>query len=389
MYRITDKQMDFILNDIRARGVEMESLQNDLLDHVCCLIEQHLGANENFEDFYHQTIQTFYKTELWEIEEETINLLTFKNYYVMKKIMILSGAATVTFLVVGIAFKFMHWPGASAMLMAGFFLTSFLFLPLLCTLKVKEKKQISDKLNLALGTLCTMLMTLHVWFKVMYWPYANALGVLAFVILLAVFLPLYFFSGIRHPETKVNTIVSSVLIVVGCGLVLTLVRTPQSAERLQSRMTDSFVRTEKLVDYENRQVQLLMQQVAKTKKVDSTAASIYEACDAIKALILEHETGSREPFAANNKQLLLLRDNWLLNYFESDSKAQSRLNELRNLLLKYRISDHYTGQSGIAIETILKALKAIPEEHSLEALNTLVQVQWFILQEQRDLYALN
>jgi len=34
VYRLNDQQIDHIINDIRARGVEMESLQNDLLDHV-------------------------------------------------------------------------------------------------------------------------------------------------------------------------------------------------------------------------------------------------------------------------------------------------------------------------------------------------------------------
>jgi len=39
MYRISDTQIDFILNDIRARGVEMESLQQNLLDHICYIIK--------------------------------------------------------------------------------------------------------------------------------------------------------------------------------------------------------------------------------------------------------------------------------------------------------------------------------------------------------------
>jgi hypothetical protein len=40
MYCINDKQIDYILSDIRARGVEMEDLQYNLLDHICCLISQ-------------------------------------------------------------------------------------------------------------------------------------------------------------------------------------------------------------------------------------------------------------------------------------------------------------------------------------------------------------
>src|ERR1700755_3378054 len=91
MYHLSDQQIDHILSDISARGVEMESLQQNLLDHVCCIIEQNLEENGDFESFYQKTIKTFYKDALWEIEEETISLLIFKNYYTMKKIMINCG----------------------------------------------------------------------------------------------------------------------------------------------------------------------------------------------------------------------------------------------------------------------------------------------------------
>ena len=105
MYCLSDKQIDFILRDIRARGVEMESLQQDLLDHVCCIIEQNLEASGDFEGFYFTVIQTFYKQELREIEEETLFLLTNKNYYAMKKIMLLSGIFSVFVLSFGILFN--------------------------------------------------------------------------------------------------------------------------------------------------------------------------------------------------------------------------------------------------------------------------------------------
>src|SRR5678815_1485779 len=94
MYTLSNEQLDFISSDIRARGVELESLQQDLLDHVCCIIEQNLEAGGDFEGYYLATIQTFYKTELKEIEEETLFLLTNKNYYAMKKIMLFSGASS-------------------------------------------------------------------------------------------------------------------------------------------------------------------------------------------------------------------------------------------------------------------------------------------------------
>ncbi len=78
MYCITDEQIDFMLADIGKRGISIESLQQELLDHICIIIEQNLKEGGNFEACYRSVIQTFYKEELKEIEEETLFLLTTK-----------------------------------------------------------------------------------------------------------------------------------------------------------------------------------------------------------------------------------------------------------------------------------------------------------------------
>ena len=59
MYCITDEQIDYILNDIRRNGVETEDLQLNLLDHICCIIEQNLDEYDDFESFYQQIIKQF------------------------------------------------------------------------------------------------------------------------------------------------------------------------------------------------------------------------------------------------------------------------------------------------------------------------------------------
>ena len=58
MYCITDEQIEYILNDIRRNGVEMEDLQLNLLDHICCIMEQELKETDDFEQFYQDKIGT-------------------------------------------------------------------------------------------------------------------------------------------------------------------------------------------------------------------------------------------------------------------------------------------------------------------------------------------
>ena len=79
MYSLSEQQLDFILSDINARGVRLESLQYDLLDHICVIIEQKLEKEEDFEPCYEATIKSFYRQELREIEDETRFLLARRN----------------------------------------------------------------------------------------------------------------------------------------------------------------------------------------------------------------------------------------------------------------------------------------------------------------------
>ena len=79
MYSLNEQQIDFILSDIHARGIRLESLQYDLLDHVCVIVEQTLEKEEDFEQCYLQTIRTFYRNELCEIEDETVFMLECRN----------------------------------------------------------------------------------------------------------------------------------------------------------------------------------------------------------------------------------------------------------------------------------------------------------------------
>jgi hypothetical protein len=90
MFILTDEHIDFILKDIKSNGLENQDLILNLLDHMCCIIEENLEENGNFEEYYQSIKSTFYHKSYLEIEEETNLLLTFKNYYAMKKVMLFS-----------------------------------------------------------------------------------------------------------------------------------------------------------------------------------------------------------------------------------------------------------------------------------------------------------
>lgn len=222
MVVLSDNQVQSILDDLRRKGIKRKELQLDLLDHICCLMEEEMDQPSDFQACYDRILPQFFRRELQEIQAETDLLFIFKNYYTMKKMMLYSGGITAILFTVGAWFKIMHWPGAAILLVGSIFIFSTIFLPLLSVLKVKEVKPIREKLIIAIAAIFALLFCVSVMFKIMHWPFANIMWLLALGILMLCFLPIYFFGGIRNPETRVNTMVSSVLILIAGGLLFTL-----------------------------------------------------------------------------------------------------------------------------------------------------------------------
>ena len=77
MFVLNEQQVDFILEDIRRNGIESEELQLSLLDHICCVIEEEMSPEMNFENHYRSVLPRFFKKELREIQEKTDLLITF------------------------------------------------------------------------------------------------------------------------------------------------------------------------------------------------------------------------------------------------------------------------------------------------------------------------
>lgn len=334
MYQLSEQQIDYIFNDISARGVEMESLQQNLLDHICCIIENNLEANGDFESFYQKTITTFYKDELWEIEEETLQLLTYKNYYTMKKVMIYSGTFSAAAMIFGIIFKFMHWPGASACLILGISISSLIFLPLLFTLKVKEKQSSKDKLILGLGVLSGILMSLFVLFRIMRWPGTLELGLTSVAILGFIFLPIYFFSGIRNPDKKMNTLTVSILIVMLCGLWLTLISFKPQARKLDNTEIEYLSNDELMIKSE---AENLYQVAGKDTSLTQTikwVKDINKLCDELKSELLEYEIGYKVITKDLKNKDIVFTVALVSNFFEKNKEEFTKIAKLNNLVFK-------------------------------------------------------
>ncbi|MBP6730664.1 MAG: hypothetical protein KA149_01320 [Chitinophagales bacterium] len=438
MYRISDRQIDYILNDISARGVKLEDLQYNLLDHVCCIIEQNLEEGGDFEAFYAATIQTFYNIELKEVQDETIQLLTFKNYYAMKKIMLISGAVSVALLTMGIVLKFMHAAGASFGLVAGIAVFTLIFLPLLFTLKVKETQTFKDKLVIAIGAISGALISLGILFKVMHWPGANVqllVGILSFSIVFLplafllkvkdtanlnyrllfslgglvmsisilfkilhwpgadilgitaipitglLFLPIYFVSGVRNLHTRLNTIITSVIIVVGCGLLLSLVRVPGTTTPQTVADMHRYIQNEQLLHTEYKQIEA----IATKTPANLLGQQIYGNCEELKSYLLQEETGHKTIDAGFESKNTALNDAPIDGYFSAESAMGKKLQTLRSQLTEYNKTNIIPNSPGTPAIPVTDIVPAGADNRLIPTLNDFVRIQMFVLQNERAL----
>lgn len=379
MYSLSNKQIDYILDDIRARGIEMESLQGDLLDHICCIIEHNLEANGDFENFYNKTISSFYKKELREIEEETISLLTFKHYYQMKKLMIISGGFSVAAFIGGSFLKIMHWPGASMLLLLAILTASLIFLPLMFVLKVREVGSTRDKVVTGLGTFFGIISSLGTLFKIMHWPYANMMMFVGLVVFMFLFVPIYFFTGIRNPETKVNVIVSSVIYILAGGLIFSLIdlrnHEPEHAMKMYA-----YIQNEALL---HKMQQNSKDSIAQNIEIQS----INKTAEELKGMILENGTGEKnipQDFEAKN---LVMQEGQIGAFFVDIPRASQLLTDLQTQMKQYNATQNETNKIAMEHSILSLAPYELRNYTNYFVLNNISQLQFQLINVQKSLVA--
>ncbi|MDG1477917.1 MAG: hypothetical protein P8Q14_12275, partial [Vicingaceae bacterium] len=138
MVELTEQNISEVEVLIEARGVEMKELSYDLVDHICCMIEEKMESGKSYNSALEESIASFGKKGIRQIQEETTFLLT-KNILAMRKTMHITGITAATLLLLGSIFKIQHWPGAALMYVLGGVSLCLLFMPLFLAVRIKEK----------------------------------------------------------------------------------------------------------------------------------------------------------------------------------------------------------------------------------------------------------
>lgn len=101
MIQLTDEQVNLITKTLMKKGLSLISLQEEMTDHIACLIELEMEKGITYEDSFETIFEQFESLKIQSIQAETIELLNKKDKEMNRKILIpiLSLAATFVFLI--------------------------------------------------------------------------------------------------------------------------------------------------------------------------------------------------------------------------------------------------------------------------------------------------
>lgn len=201
MPELTLSNIDRITRDIRRQEIIYSHLFDDLVDHVCCDVENEMHSGLSFAEAYRIVMTKIGFRGLKKIQEDTLYEVDSK-YRKMKNMMKITGVAGTVMLGFASVFKIMHWPGAGILLSLGALVTSFLFLPSALVVLWKETRSRKRIFLFVSAFISGVSLIFGILFKVQHWPGGGALITAFVVFTMLLFIPALLASRLKDEENK-------------------------------------------------------------------------------------------------------------------------------------------------------------------------------------------
>lgn len=192
---LSEEQVEYIRSRVKHGGIGIAALQDDVLDHLCCMVELKMEEGGPFDEALTTAIQEFAPEGLEEIEQETLLLLNAKLMN-MKKIMYGIGFASTSSMSMGVTFKLLHMPGGDQLVTYGFLTFALVFLPLVVVnyFKVNLNAPWTDRVRIILGILSALATGMAIVMKFFSLQWAEVLLLTGAALFSFGFLPFLFFT---------------------------------------------------------------------------------------------------------------------------------------------------------------------------------------------------
>jgi hypothetical protein len=204
--KLSRSQLEFIQEQLSNERFRNHELKEELFDHLCSVAEEKYAGNGSFKDFVEKETQEIAPHGLKQLEVHTNYASYSKPFIGMKKLTYTTGLLASVSLATGILFKLMMWPGATMLLLIGVVLLFLVFIPYMAYEGVKSGviTKGMEKTRVLIGVFSSVLIGLSVIFKFLHFRGASIVLVLGMALFIVGFLPLFFIKLYKNntPSTQ-------------------------------------------------------------------------------------------------------------------------------------------------------------------------------------------
>ena len=235
MNTLTEENIDFIYKDVQVKGITLEDLLDEMVDHICCSIEPDIDNGISFKIAYNNLMDTIESSTFKNVQHQTL-LSTNLKFQNMKKLMIVLGSLSALFLSAGSVLKLFHIHPASLLLLLGTAIAVLGFFPLFFYTSYKEQVEKKNVLLSVIGYFTISFLIIGVLFRVQHWPGAAISLLIGQFLLILLFLPLYLVNAYKKAsETKINFLYVLLIFFIGFGVIFMV-----SATRIPRDIVEKF-----------------------------------------------------------------------------------------------------------------------------------------------------
>lgn len=203
MPELNSHDIEQISQDINRQGISFSHLRDDLIDYVCCDVENEMQDGLSFSEAYQKVKHKMGSNRLKEIQNETLYAVDTK-YRNMKNTMKISGIVGTILFGFATLFKIQHWSGAGIMMTLGALTLTFAFMPSALVVLWKETHS-PKRLFLFVSAFFTgTFIVLGILFKVQHWPAAGIILSIGMLCGILLFIPSLIINRFADKDKKLQ-----------------------------------------------------------------------------------------------------------------------------------------------------------------------------------------
>ncbi len=102
---IDEGQVSFVRGYLIGNGISNHSLQDDLLDHFCCVIEEDMEEGQSFDHSFSRAVERITPEGPEKIQKDLNYLLTIKKNIMLRKLVFIASYISVLTVLSGLALR--------------------------------------------------------------------------------------------------------------------------------------------------------------------------------------------------------------------------------------------------------------------------------------------